>query len=421
MQRTLTGLLNEIAAAGLSYCLLRDAERLDDFCAGGELDLLIDPAHFVALAGILERHGFVRIHAWGHAPHQFFVNYDEAVDAWLKCDVVTQVAYGRPVHNLRTNLGEACLANRQRVGHAFAPSPEDELVTLLLHCVIDKQQFTPARIARLKTLRACVSRTTDLSINLGRYWSPKMTWARLAEMIDREEWDALLTSRAHVIATIARLDRVGTIARGVRDRALRKLRRLRGIIRPTVPSVALLAPDGAGKSTLTHGIREHLPFPVATVYMGLYQQRPDTPWARIPALGLASHVLTQWRRYLEARLRQAEGCFVVFDRYTYDALLPVARPLNLLKRLRRQVLARACPAPDLAIVLDAPGEVLYARKREHDVVLLEQQRQGYLRIQSAIERTAVVDATLGPEELRRAVTTLIWRIYRERRAGRSTH
>ena len=145
--------------------------------------------------------------------------------------------------------------------------------------------------------------------------------------------------------------------------------------------------------------------------MGLYQKGPSAARRRIPGLGFVSQLITQWWRYLAARYHQAHGRLVIFDRYTFDALLPPPQRLSRLGRLRRWLLAHACPAPDLVLVLDAPGEVLYARKGEHSVAFLEQQRQRYLELQSYLPQTIVVDATRGAEEVRREATVAIWGRY----------
>ena len=79
--------------------------------------------------------------------------------------------------------------------------------------------------------------------------------------------------------------------------------------------------------------------------------------------------------------------------------------------MRRWLLGRACPAPDLVIVLDAPGELLFDRKGEHNASLLEEQRQGYLEFRHLVPRVVVVDATKSADLVRREVTGLIWRGY----------
>jgi len=414
VHQPLTLLFDAVHRAGVRYCLIRDAEHLP-LVPGGELDVLIARDDLHTLMEVLQQLDFIRLPVWGHAPHRFFVTYVESADAWLKLDVVTELAFGRPVHNLRTDLAAPCLANRQRFGPVFGPPAEEELIALLLHCVLDKQRFSPTRIARVQELRHRISREADVSAYLARYWSPQTTWSDLAGRIDRGEWEALLAERERVRASITGAARIRTALRGTRDRVLRKLRRAIGVVRPLAPSLALLAPDGAGKSTLAAGLQRRFFAPVSSIYMGLYQSgsRRARP-SRIAGLGLAGQLLTQWRRYAVARYRQAAGQLVIFDRYTYDALLPPKGDPGRARTARRWMLAHACPAPDLVVVLDAPGHVLFARKGEHGPEILEQQRQSYLRLRSRLSRVAVVDATRDADGTRRAVTALIWNAYRKK-------
>jgi thymidylate kinase len=69
----------------------------------------------------------------------------------------------------------------------------------------------------------------------------------------------------------------------------------------------------------------------------------------------------------------------------------------------------------MVIVLDAPGEMLFDRKGEHSATLLEEQRQGYLKLRHQVPRVVVVDATKNADLVRREVTGLIWRGYSERK------
>jgi len=399
----------------IQYCLLRDGERLDQPLNGGEVDVLVQKGQLTQLCDLLTRLGFFPLPSWGYAPHHFFVAYDEASDAWLKLDVVSEVAYGRPIPALRTALADGCLSRRRPVGPAFIPSPEDELVSLLLHCVLDKGYFAPARGQRLQALCHQITDERYLLALLAEYWSPATTWSELATQIAVENWAALLAERPTVAARLASHDRLGTLGRQIRDRVLRKLNHWAGLFRPHVPTVALLAPDGAGKSTVAAGLQKSFFFPVRSIYMGLYQKNaPRSAQRRTPGLGLIGHLFTQWRRYLTARYHQARGRLVVFDRYIFDALLPARQRLTWLQRWRRWLLARACPAPDLVLVLDAPGEVLYARKGEHSPAWLEQQRQHYLALLPYLPQMVVIDATRDAERVRREVTAVIWRSHARR-------
>ena len=53
------------------------------------------------------------------------------------------------------------------------------------------------------------------------------------------------------------------------------------------PSVAVLGPDGAGKSTLTRGIADAFGLPARVVYMGLWQGE-DGAARPLPAAALAA-------------------------------------------------------------------------------------------------------------------------------------
>src|SRR5918994_5717794 len=149
------------------------------------------------------------------------------------------------------------------------------------------------------------------------------------------------------------------------DARRRRTRSPRGL------SVALLAPDGAGKSTLAADLVRRSPVPAWTAHLGLYP-RGEREFA-VPGARLAARVARQWRRYVAGRLRVARGWLVIFDRYPYDALLPSSAPRGRLDRLRRTLLGRCLPAPDLVVLLDAPGSVLAARNDERTVAEPERQ------------------------------------------------
>jgi thymidylate kinase len=142
--------------------------------------------------------------------------------------------------------------------------------------------------------------------------------------------------------------------------------------------------------------------------MGLYP-RTARRFA-VPGVGFCIRVASQWRHYLLARRRRARGVIVIFDRYPYDARLQPRQRGGRLDRLRRWLLGHVLPPPDLAIVLDAPAEVLRDRKDEQDLEELRRQRSEYLRLAGRLPcPTFVVDAARGEPEVRREVIELILR------------
>lgn len=179
-----------------------------------------------------------------------------------------------------------------------------------------------------------------------------------------------------------------------------------------------MGPDGAGKSTLIANLERSFPLPVLSIYMGLYQGEETRAPGRVtlPGVALLTNIARQHLRWLRGLRHRLRGGLVVFDRYTYDALLPTGRPLSRLGRLRRGLLGHACPPPDLVIVLDAPAEVLFARKGEHDLELLDLHRRGLLELAGRLSHAVVVDASQDSDAVANAVTDAI-RARHNRRAA----
>jgi thymidylate kinase len=439
MQELLLHVFHTIEQANIRYCVLRGYEELDEIEDGGDVDLLVQADQIERFRAALTQLEFVLLPVWGHSPHMFFVAYDQLADRWLKLDVVTSVAFGKPIHAIQTNLASSCLERRVRREPTFVPSPEDELLTLLLHCLLDKAAFAPNRRARIQALRHEVADERYLSEQLHAHWSPEMSWQLLASLIDGEDWAALLAQRKTVAAWLSRGQQIGVLGRRFGRRVLRKLDRIAGALQPRSLTVALLAPDGGGKTTLATELTRRFYLPSRYIYMGSNLEAstvglPTTRWIQsrsarpkkgrqLPAWALArglrfvNNLAEQWYRYGTSYYHMVRGRLILFDRYVYDGQLNATRKRSLKTRARRWLLSAAAPRPDLVVFLDAPGELLYERKGEHSPAVLEQQRQHYLGLREHIPQMVVVDATRDAEQVRRSVTSLIWRGYARRLRG----
>jgi hypothetical protein len=136
-------------------------------------------------------------------------------------------------------------------------------------------------------------------------------------------------------------------------------------------------------------------------------------------LRLAYRLSEEWFRQSLAWYYQRRGHVVLFDRhffsdyYAYDIAHPGhAQPLA--RRLHGLVLTRLYPKPDLVIYLDAPAEVLFARKGEGSLATLERRRQDYLQLSNVVKHFAVVDANQSEEAVAQAVSELIENFWRSR-------
>jgi thymidylate kinase len=86
----------------------------------------------------------------------------------------------------------------------------------------------------------------------------------------------------------------------------------------------------------------------------------------------------------------------------------------LSRRVHGFLLTRAYPKPEVVILLDAPPDVLFARKREGTIASLARRRAEYRQLGSTLQRFAVVEATQPVD----AVVAQVAKIIREHGARR---
>lgn len=103
---------------------------------------------------------------------------------------------------------------------------------------------------------------------------------------------------------------------------------------------------------------------------------------------------------------------IIMDRYIHDELanLPMENPLT---RRYIKTVARLCPRPDIAFVLDAEPELAYARKPEYPLDFLHKVRSSYLDLANLLGTITVVPALSLPEA-RRVVEISFRRILMKR-------
>jgi thymidylate kinase len=227
-------------------------------------------------------------------------------------------------------------------------------------------------------------------------------------------------------------------------------------------SVALIGPDGAGKTTIARMIEKSFPLPVEYLYMGVavdssnvalpmtrlvdYLKRRRRkksgvePSKNVPptarkngaakrsgklraALRLLNRLTEEWyRQFLSWQFRR-QGKIVLYDRhYKFDFELDKSTMGGEQRRftdwLHRWCLANFYPRPDLVVYLDAPAEVLYARKGEFNLAWLESRRQAFISQGSRTPNFVQIDATQPLDAVYAEVTARIMQFSQDRRVSR---
>lgn len=202
-------------------------------------------------------------------------------------------------------------------------------------------------------------------------------------------------------------------------------------------TVALIGPDGAGKTTVARELQHSLALPAKYLYMGVNWDasdhllpttrliqavrrsrrrpagaggRPDStalataagPFPRRvlraawSALSLANRLGEEWYRQLLAWRYVRQGVVVIFDRHffsDYYAHDVAGNGRSLGRRVHGLLLSRVYPKPNLVIYLDAPPELLLARKGEGTLDSLERRRHDYLDLARHTRHFVAVDAS----------------------------
>ena len=215
-----------------------------------------------------------------------------------------------------------------------------------------------------------------------------------------------------------------------------------------ISTVAIIGPDGSGKSTLiAHLERELSPRP-RRIYMGVnpaatthalpttrflwfvkkrlnkplidYERmrlgdvkpptRPKKLHKRVLAdlkstVFVANRIGEEWYRQGISWLYQRRGAVVLFDRHFYldHMMLKLTNPDQkrtlLAWRLHDYLIERLYPKPQLTLYLDAAPEILFARKPEVPIERLAKMRHAYHQMRDLVPAFAVVDTSVSIEDM----------------------
>lgn len=400
-----------LGRSGVRYCVLHGWQSLPEYLPS-DLDIVVRPEDLNILEGTLrkEEEGQL-VQSFEYEASSFFFVLCVR-DGDRKCFVQLDAApdYRRNGHIFFT--AEELLAGKRQWNGFWVASPSTEFAYLLVKKVLKAQMpaHQKKRIGQLCHDLGNEGLRIVHSLFGQKFGDSVISW------IHSGEWNIfethLLSLKRALVRQVNRRDPLNSVRFWIAECR----RMLRRYWHPTGLLVAVLGPDGVGKTTLIECLRESL--------AGAFRQtqlfhlrpcifgpkgtngpvtdphgKPPHPWW-LSLLKLPYYILDYGLGYLsKVRPRLVRSTLVLFDRYYHDLLVDPRRyryggPIGFARLVRVFI-----PKPDLFLILDAPEELLLVRKQEVSPQEMRRQREAYRRLATEIPNAVFLDTSLCPKEV----------------------
>ncbi len=172
--------------------------------------------------------------------------------------------------------------------------------------------------------------------------------------------------------------------------------------------IVVLGPDGAGKSSVIHGLIDKLaqndcvvkmrhlkPFLVIMkrVEPGAVVNNPHGRPPRSALFSLAKIFVWLMEEWCMNCFQDRSETLLIYDRYYHDLLIDPKRYRYGGPLWAAKMVSKLIPQPRLWVLLDAPAQVLQARKQEVSLEETARQRQAYLDFVRGQKHYIIINAT----------------------------
>jgi len=329
--------------------------------------------------------------------------------------------------------------NTRRYGRFNVPAYHVEYVFLLFRRIF-KNDFS---VAHCHTLKTALNHDVDKIVAYSALYFGNELANEISDKVLKEDINGLLKIRPILLKQMNKHSLKQAFGsyyfRYWYDHLIRTIFRVKY---PVGMSIALLGPDGCGKSTIYekieyicygsfHGIEKKYFRPRLFKNIGHYnilnpteegETNPDPHGVSQDSFFKSlvrysfyniDFVLGYWLIIKKLEIKKK---LVIFDRYYYDYYVDMKRyKYNLPKWLPR-LWGWLIPKPDLIFILDGNAQVFYERKKELTLEELERQIIEYRKLAASIRNTLLINAIKPIDKVSMSITNHILLYKAERTA-----
>jgi len=410
LDQRITELARILEGIPVEYCILHGWDA-GDSDLNSDVDIAVSSKDLSAVEKALDNNsagGIAQLLHYEKTGYLFIVRFATRRSTELaKFDVGTDYRRDGLVYLSGADL----LKNRRKWHGVWCASPESEFAYLLVKRIC-KQRLLPRHAIRLHELQAELDERGFAVCwkLLGLHWAK-----RCVGWIASSDWTAFETNLRRLRRTLRWRRLISDPLNPLRywlPEVMRLQQRLRY---PTGLLVAVLGPDGAGKTTLIEGLRRELSGTFRSVQT--FRFRPDIFHRNLPGAEPHPHAKSLRSRSLsilkvvywcgdyalgyliKVRSKLIRSDLVIFDRYYDDILVdPIRYRYGGSRRLIKFV-RHIVPRPDITLILDASEDQMLARKSELPREELRRQRIAYRQLVAEAPNAVMLDASLPAAEV----------------------
>ena len=408
-------LLKKLSEECERYCILTGYEALPD-SFDSDIDFMVNARDFERIPALIDEIAVAtKTRLFQAIPHEVSARAFRLAaekDGGLLFIQPDSCSDYRHFGKLWLRADEVLASRRQHPRGFWIPGAAYEFIYYLIKRV-NKRDFTKAHGERLSSLYGEDAAASDNLLR--RFWKGDSATA-LAEMAASGDWTPLMQGIERFRSEL-RKSPTERLSAKIVSYCKRGLHTIERVMQPTGGWIALMGPDGCGKSSVIESVVAD--FTPAFPKIVRFHLRPKSLPARVngevpvtdphgkPVRGGLFSVAKMfylfadyWLGYFSAvRSATVRTRLVVFDRYFYDVLADPKRILYGGPNWLPRILAHFLPKPDMVVLLNASPEVLWSRKREVPYEEVIRQQRVYLELARKVSGTVIIDAARSKAEV----------------------